>query len=139
MSVDVGDDAEPITEINVTPLVDVCLVLVIIFMVTAPMMTQSKLSVTLPKAATDESKNEDHVTITIDKDGKINVNETVVNSIAQMEPVLARKLAQSDEQVVIIKADELLENGTVMDVMEAAKKAKPNKIYFATQHKKEGI
>jgi len=139
MSVDVGDDAEPITEINVTPLVDVCLVLVIIFMVTAPMMTQSKLSVTLPKAATDESKNEDHVTITIDKDGKINVNETVVNSIAQMEPVLARKLAQSEEQVVIIKADELLENGTVMDVMEAAKKAKPNKIYFATQHKKEGI
>ncbi|PKL92518.1 MAG: biopolymer transporter ExbD [Candidatus Goldiibacteriota bacterium HGW-Goldbacteria-1] len=139
MSVDVGDDAEPITEINVTPLVDVCLVLVIIFMVTAPMMTQSKLSVTLPKAATDESKNEDHVTITIDKDGKINVNETVVYSIAQMEPVLARKLAQSDEQVVIIKADELLENGTVMDVMEAAKKAKPNKIYFATQHKKEGI
>jgi biopolymer transport protein ExbD len=139
MSVDVGEDADPITEINVTPLVDVCLVLVIIFMVTAPMMTQSKLSVTLPKAATDESKNEDHVTITIDKDGKINVNETVVYSIAQMEPVLARKLAQTDEQVVIIKADELLENGTVMDVMEAAKKVKPKKIYFATQHKKEGI
>ena len=62
-----GDNG-PITDINVTPLVDVALVLVIIFMVATPFMTQSKLSVTLPKAATDEAKNEEYVTITINKE-----------------------------------------------------------------------
>ncbi len=134
-----GSDEEPITNINVTPLVDVSLVLVIIFMVTTPFMTQSKLSVTLPVAATDESKNEDHVTITIDKDGNMSVNEKNVRNQDELAAVLQKKLNEIDEKVVIIKADVDINHGTVIDSMETAKKTKPKKIYFATQHKKEGL
>jgi biopolymer transport protein ExbD len=134
-----GDAEDPITAINVTPLVDVSLVLVIIFMVTTPFMSQSKLSVTLPKAATDESKNEDHVTLTIDKDGKMNVNEKEVKDPKELRGLLSQKLASNDEKIIIIKADEGIDNGTVMDAMETAKELKPKKIYFATATNKKGM
>ncbi|HRU39100.1 MAG TPA: biopolymer transporter ExbD [Candidatus Goldiibacteriota bacterium] len=132
-----GKDEEPITAINVTPLVDVSLVLVIIFMVTTPFMTQSKLTVTLPKAATDEAKNEEYVTITIDKKGDISVNEKQVFTPKELEAVLARKLAATKDNTVIIKADLDIDHGTVIDAMDTAKKVKPKKIYFATQQKKD--
>lgn len=134
-----GGDQDAITDINVTPLVDVSLVLVIIFMVTTPFMTQSKLSVTLPKAATDEAKNEEYVTITIDVDGKINVNEKSITTPAELTSALAQRLPQTEDQVVIIKADEGVEHGTVLDAMEAAKKANPKKIYYATKTDKKGL
>lgn len=131
-----GDNG-PITDINVTPLVDVALVLVIIFMVTTPFMTQSKLSVTLPKAATDEAKNEDYVTITINKDGDMSVNEVNVFTPQELERTLKVKLASSEDNTVIIKADLDSTHGVVIDAMDSAKKVKPKKIYFATQQKKE--
>lgn len=131
-----GKDEDPITAINVTPLVDVSLVLVIILMVTTPMMQQSRLSVTLPKAATDEAKNEEYVTITIDKKGDTSVNEKTVGTAKELEQVLARKLMASADKVVIIKADLEIDHGTVIDAMDAAKKVKPKKIFFATQQKK---
>ena len=139
MHVGGAGDGDPITDINVTPLVDVSLVLVIIFMVTTPFMTQSKLEVVLPKAKTNESQNEDHVTVTIDKDANISVNEQEVFTPAEFQAVLARKLAAVDEKVVIIKADLAVDHGTVIDAMDTAKRVKPKKIYFATKHKKEGI
>lgn len=132
-------DEEPITAINVTPLVDVSLVLVIIFMVTTPFMTQSKLSVTLPKAATDEAENDEYVTITIDKKGDISVNEKDVFTPKELEQVLARKIAASADKVVIIKADLEIDHGSVIDAMDTAKKVKPRKIFFATQKKTEGL
>lgn len=131
-----GKDDEPITDINVTPLVDVSLVLVIIFMVTTPFMTQSRLSVTLPKAATDEAKNEEYVTITIDKDENISVNEKNVYTPQEMLVTLKQKLAKTADKVVIIKADEETKHGIIIDAMETAKEAKPKKIYFATRQKK---
>ncbi len=131
-----GGEDEPITDINVTPLVDVSLVLVIIFMVTTPFMTQSKLEVTLPKAMTDETKNEEHVTVTIDKDGKMSVNEKEVSNDKELQQWVATKLVKTEEHVVIIKADEGVQEGVVLDAMDVIKKAKPKKIYFATMTKK---
>ncbi len=134
-----GEEETPITDINVTPLVDVSLVLVIIFMVTTPFMTQSQLSVTLPKASTDEAKNEDHVTITISEQGDMSVNEKNVYTPRELRQVLAMKLMAVDEKVVIIKADVGIDHGTVIDAMETAKKLKPRKIYFATAHTQEAL
>jgi biopolymer transport protein ExbD len=131
-----GEADEGNNEINITPLVDVCLVLVIIFMVTAPFMTQSKLSVTLPKAMTDESKNEEHVTVTMDKDGKMAVNEKEINNDKELQQLVAVKLEKTGERVVIIKADENVDEGKVLDAMDVIKAAKPKKIYFATMTKK---
>lgn len=130
-----GGDDELVSDINVTPLVDICLVLVIVLMVTAPIMVQSDLKVTIPKAVTDEAKNEDHVTVTIDKDGKISVNEKKVVAGKELEDWTARKLDKSTDKVVIIKADEAVDEGLVLDALDDIKKAKPKKVYFATVQK----
>ena len=130
-----GGEDEPITDINVTPLVDVCLVLVIILMVTAPIMVQSDLKVTIPKAVTDEAKSEDHVTVMIDKDGKVAVNEKNVVNGDEIEMWTARKLDKTTDKVVVIKADETVDEGIVLDTLDSIKKAKPKKIYFATVQK----
>ncbi len=130
-------DEEPMCEINVIPLVDITLVLLIIFMVATPFMTQSRLSVTLPQAITDEAKDKEYVTITIDKDANVSINEKNVYTPKEMEQVIAQKLMKIDEKIIIIKADLEIDHGTVIDALDAAKKAKPKKIYFATQHKKE--
>ncbi|MCX7698116.1 MAG: biopolymer transporter ExbD [Candidatus Goldbacteria bacterium] len=137
MAVDTSFDEEPMCEINVIPLVDITLVLLIIFMVATPFMTQSRLSVTLPQAITDEAKDKEYVTITIDKNANISVNEKNVYTPKEMEEVIAKKLMKVNEKVIIIKADLEIDHGTVIDALDIAKKLKPKKIYFATQHKKE--
>ncbi|MBP7792526.1 MAG: biopolymer transporter ExbD [Candidatus Goldbacteria bacterium] len=138
MAVDSFDE-EPMVEINIIPLVDVSLVLLIIFMVATPFMTQSRLSVTLPQAVTDEAKDKEYVTITIDKDANISVNEKNVYTPKEMEQVIAQKLMKVNEKIIIIKADLNIDHGTVIDALDVAKKANPKKIYFATQHKKEQL
>ncbi|MCX8093653.1 MAG: biopolymer transporter ExbD [Candidatus Goldbacteria bacterium] len=137
MAVDTSFDEEPMCEINVIPLVDITLVLLIIFMVATPFMTQSRLSVTLPQAVTDEAKDKEYVTITIDKNANVSVNEKNVYTPKEMEEVIAKKLMKVNEKIIIIKADLEIDHGTVIDALDAAKKASPKKIYFATQHKKE--
>lgn len=132
-------DEEPMCEINVIPLVDITLVLLIIFMVATPFMTQSRLSVTLPKAITDEAKDKEYVTITIDKDANVSINEKNVYTPKEMEQVIAQKLMKVNEKIIIIKADLDIDHGTVIDALDAAKKAQPKKIYFAIQHKKEQL
>ena len=70
-----SDSEEEINSINVTPLVDVCLVLVIIFMVTAPMMVQPNMAVVLPKASTKEGENKENITISISDKGEWAINQ----------------------------------------------------------------
>jgi biopolymer transport protein ExbD len=137
MAVDTNFDEEPMCEINIIPLVDITLVLLIIFMVATPFMTQSRLSVTLPQAITDEAKDKEYVTITIDKNANVSINEKNVYTPKEMEQVIAQKLMKVNEKIIIIKADLDIDHGTVIDALDAAKKANPKKIYFATQHKKE--
>jgi biopolymer transport protein ExbD len=105
MSMGSGDDG-PITDINVTPLVDVSLVLVIIFMVTAPLFSQPVMKVELPKAVTDEGKESENVTITINPDEKIAVNAKEVTK-EEMKGEIKLAIQKSSDKVVIIRADKL--------------------------------
>jgi biopolymer transport protein ExbD len=130
----VGTD-DPISDINVTPLVDVCLVLVIIFMVTAPLFSQPVMKVELPKATTDEGESTENVTITINPEGKIAVNSKEVSD-DELKPELKQKLAESKEKYVVIRADRLTEHGAVVKALDMAKELKAKKIVFATEHKK---
>ena len=78
MGMQSGSQDGIVTGINVTPLVDVGLVLVIIFMVTAPLFEQPALNVNLPKASTKEGEEKENITVTITPDGKIAINEQEV-------------------------------------------------------------
>lgn len=130
-----GSSDEPITEINVTPLVDVSLVLVIIFMVTAPLFSQPVMEVELPKAITDEGKESENVTITINPEEKIAVNAKEVTE-EELKGELKMKIDQSTDKVVIIRADALTNHGVVIKVLDLAKELGAKTMLFATEHKK---
>jgi biopolymer transport protein TolR len=110
-----------LSEINVTPLVDVMLVLLIIFMVTAPMM-QSGIGVNLPQAETNSSPAEEGLTMTITEDRYIHIGESPIN-IFLLENKLKEYFYGKDKRVVFIRADESLPYGFVINVLDVTKKA----------------
>ncbi len=104
------------SEINVTPFVDVMLVLLIIFMVAAPMMTEG-LGVELPKVKTAETlpTESDHLILTVKKDGSLFLDESRVDAAA-LEDILKNTVAGTQKQL-FLRADKQVPHGTVMEVM----------------------
>jgi biopolymer transport protein ExbD len=127
--------AQTISEINVTPLVDVSLVLVIIFMVTVPMLFQPMAEIQMPKAVTGSEQNKQLIYITFTQDRKILLDSDEVN-FRQLYAQMKFKLEKSVERLIIIRADERLPYETVTQLMAMAKKAGAKKIVFATEYKK---
>ncbi len=115
-------------EINVTPLVDVVLVLLLIFMVTAPMMSRG-IDVSLPVANQPQIPQEDRVTVSIRADGHIFVGDKPVN-IALLEDEVRGRTSGSPDAVVYLRADESLRYGTVIEVVDLIKRAGVDRIGF---------
>jgi len=104
------------SEINVTPFVDVMLVLLIIFMVTAPMMQQG-LDVNLPKtASTGVALNEDPFVLTIEASGRVKAAESTLNVAEMREKIKAIFQTRKNKQVYI-QADRKVDYGVVAEVM----------------------
>ena len=110
-----------LSEINVTPFVDVMLVLLIIFMVTAPMM-KSGVSVNLPKAETESAPAEEGLTLTISRDRYIHLEKSIIN-VHLLEGKLKEYFFGKDKKIVFIQADKDLPYGYVMSVLDITKKA----------------
>ena len=110
-----------LSEINVTPFVDVMLVLLVIFMVTAPLM-QSGIGVNLPTAETDTAPAEEGPTLTVDADRYIYLGPSVIN-INLLERRLLEYFAGKPKKVVFLKADQSLPYGYIIDIMDIIKKA----------------
>jgi biopolymer transport protein ExbD len=137
MAMSSGNSQGPITGINITPLVDVCLVLVIIFMVTAPLLTQPILPVELPKARTAAGKDKENITLTVTKDGRWALNEKEL-SLEALAPVLREKIASSRDRYVIIRADREASYRYVLDAMRLAREAGARDFSIATEQKPRG-
>jgi biopolymer transport protein TolR len=113
-----GDPYDHLADINVTPLVDVMLVLLIIFMVTAPMLHQG-VGVALPKTETTNlpTSIEDPVILSITREGLYYINETpVVRGL--LKERLQRFLRQRRDRTVFLKADRALSYGTVVETVD---------------------
>lgn len=110
-----------LSEINVTPFVDVMLVLLVIFMVTAPMI-QSGISVNLPQAETESTPAEEGLTLTITKDKYIHIESSVINQFL-LEQKLKEYFYGKEKKIVFIRADESLPYGFVMRILDISKKA----------------
>lgn len=110
-----------LSEINVTPFVDVMLVLLVIFMVTAPMI-QSGISVNLPQAETDSTPAEEGLTLTIKADRYIYIENSIINEFL-LEQKLKEYFFGKEKKIVFIKGDESLPYGYVIRIMDIAKKA----------------
>src|SRR5580765_3369604 len=111
-----------LAEINVTPLVDVVLVLLIIFMVTAPLM-QRGVDVDLPRTATQTSANEERLIISVDRNGKIFINDVNIPMEDLKDQVQKRVPTLKNKNAVFLRADRTLQYGTVMEVMDEIKRA----------------
>ncbi len=110
------------SEINVTPFVDVMLVLLIIFMVTAPMMVQG-IDVNLPKATAKALKgSEERLIISIDNEMKVFINEQVV-SVEFLTQKLVAILENLESKDVYLKADKQVPYGIVVNVISKIKQA----------------
>ncbi len=113
-----GDPFDHLADINVTPLVDVMLVLLIIFMVTAPMLHQG-ISVALPKTATTNLRAglEDPIVLSISREGLYYINETPV-ARGLLKERLRAILRGRREKAVLLKADRGLSYGTVIETLD---------------------
>lgn len=120
-----------LSEINVTPFVDVMLVLLIIFMVTAPMM-KSGIGVNLPQAETESAPAEEGLTLTISRDRYIHIEEAVIN-IHLLEGKLNEYFYGKEKRIVFIRADKDLPYGFVMSILDITKKANVEVVGLITE------
>ena len=124
------------SDINVTPLVDVVLVLLIIFMVITPMLQRGK-DVNLPKAATsdEEEKSSDPLVLSVTKDGKTFIESTSAEGDA-LEQKVSEALQKEPGKKVMLKGDENLTVGDMRKVMLHARTAGAKRVALAVQEKK---
>lgn len=126
------DDA--IADINVVPLVDIILVVLIIFMVTAPMIMKPSINVNLPKAASGEQTVPTQLTITLSADGKTLLNNQEADDAA-ISAKAAQELAKNPEVQAIISADKDVPHGRVVGVIDLIKSAGVKKFAISIDKK----
>ncbi len=134
MAVKFSDDDGPLSEINVVPLVDIILVVLIIFMVTAPMFMKPSINVNLPKAASGDQTQPGQLNISITSDGRLNLN----GSFASEEVVgqKAKELFDANPEVqAVISADKDVAHGRVVGVMDIVKSAGVKKFAISIDKK----
>lgn len=126
------DDA--ISDINVVPLVDIVLVVLIIFMVTAPMIMKPSISVNLPKTASGESTTQTQLSISLGTDGKAYLNGQAAddNMISNKSK---EEFAKNPEIQAIISADKDVPHGRVMTIIDIVKLAGVKKFAFSIDKK----
>jgi biopolymer transport protein TolR len=128
-----GSNRQLMAEINVTPLVDVMLVLLIIFMVTAPMMMQG-IDVNLPQSSAPSiPTDEERLVVTVGADRKIYINEYAVDLDALGPKLAAIYRNQQGHQGVFLRADESIPYGFVVQVMATIRSMGIDKIGMVTE------
>ncbi|MDR3320544.1 MAG: protein TolR [Desulfovibrio sp.] len=133
-----GNGNKFVSEINVTPFVDVMLVLLIIFMVATPMMSQG-LDVDLPqtKQVAALPSESDHLVLTVRRDGKIFLDEYAVDNIENLEGYLA-SLVKDKNKTLFLQADKSVPYGLVVDVMGHIKGAGIEKLGVVAEKPENG-
>ncbi len=128
------DDNMLVSGINVTPLVDVTLVLLIIFMVTASFISERAMEINLPKSATEENAPSPAITVTLGRDGTLKIMRKQV-TMEELTGLLAREMQVHPDEKVLIKAHKDLPYYMVAEVLEAVKKAGIKRAALAMERK----
>jgi biopolymer transport protein TolR len=130
-----GRTETSLSEINVTPFVDVVLVLLIIFMITAPVL-QSGIEVEVPKTKTVKEITEERIVISIDKSQRVFLGNDPVN-INEIAAKLRAKVRDPEHQAIYLRADENVPFGAFATVMDAVKSAGITNVSIVTEPIKE--
>jgi biopolymer transport protein TolR len=131
-----GATRTSLSEINITPLVDVVLVLLIIFMLTAPVL-QSGIEVSVPKTKTVREITQQRMVVTINKDQEVFLQDKPVN-LADLPSLLVKPGTDPSQQVIYLEADERVPFGAFASVMDAVKQAGITHVSIVTQPIKNG-
>lgn len=126
-----GKTQVSLAEINVVPLVDVVLVLLIIFMLTAPII-QSGIEINVPKTKTVKELTQERILVSIDREQKLFLNDDPIN-INELESRLKKKIKDPSLAMIYLRADEEVPFGTIAKVMDRAKIAGVENISVVTQ------
>ena len=126
-----GRTQSALADINITPLVDVVLVLLIIFMVTAPVL-QSGIDVSVPKTKTVKEITEERMVISINKDQRIFLGNDPIN-INEIGDRLRQRIRDPRQQSIFVRADENVPFGVFATVMDAVKQAGFANVSIVTQ------
>jgi biopolymer transport protein ExbD/biopolymer transport protein TolR len=126
-----GRTQSSLAEINVTPLVDVVLVLLIIFMITAPVL-QSGIDVSVPKTRTVKEITEQRLVLTIDRNQQVFLGDKPVN-IHELAQKLSAEGVDPAHRIIYLRADEQVPFGAFASVMDAVKQAGITNISIVTQ------
>jgi biopolymer transport protein TolR len=126
-----GQTRSSLAEINITPLVDVVLVLLIIFMITEPVL-QSGIEVNVPKTRTVRQITEQRLVVTIDKDANIFLNDQPIN-IHDLPGKLHQSGVDPTHQAIYLRADERVTFGNFASVMDVVKQSGITNVSIVTQ------
>jgi biopolymer transport protein TolR len=126
-----GRTQSSLADINVTPFVDVVLVLLIIFMLTAPIL-QSGIDVNVPKTRTVKEISEERLVITIDRSQRVYLGNDPIN-INQIGQKLRAKLRDPGRQSIFLRADQNVPFGAFATVMDAVKQAGISNVSIVTE------
>ncbi|HRU38880.1 MAG TPA: biopolymer transporter ExbD [Candidatus Goldiibacteriota bacterium] len=122
-----------ISEINITPLTDVMLVLLIIFMVTTPFIVQGNIKINLPsaKSPSDEAVDK-NIIVGLSADGKVYLNGVEIKSDADLSAGIKAAIAKTGNNTVIIEGDKMAFHGEMVKIMGLAKDAGAGKLAITT-------
>jgi len=126
-----GSKHGQMAEINMTPMIDVMLVLLIIFMVAAPMLTTG-VDVNLPESRTGKSLESEALVVTLSRDGRIEFEKAFVRE-EQLKRQLRQKAGQGRKRPVMVRADLAIPYGRVIAVVDAIREAGFTQVGFVTQ------
>lgn len=123
--------------IEIIPMIDTIFFLLVFFMISTLSMTQFKgMPVNLPKAASGQQAPAESAAITIDKDGRLFLNKQAIDKAA-LDQALRQQLAKNAEMLVVINADDGVQHGQVVEVMDIARGANVAKMAIAVKPKEQ--
>ena len=127
------------SEINITPLTDIFLVLLIIMMVVAPSFQSKDTNVNVPEINNGVNIEEARVTVSVTGDGAMYVNGEPIQASELTDKLIAAKDPDIEKQEVIVKADKNIKSSTIIDIMDSAQNAEYKKLVVAGEplNKKE--
>ena len=127
------------SEINITPLTDIFLVLLIIMMVVAPVLQSNDTPVEVPEINNGVNIEESKISVSVTADGLIYVNGTPTDASKLTDALIAVKNPDDEKQEVVVKADKNVSSSKVLDIMDAAQNAEYKKLIVAGEplNKKE--
>lgn len=134
MAAKFSDNDETIADINITPFVDIILVVLIIFMLATPVIMNPGINVNLPKASSGESTTPSQITLSINQDGAIFLNGKALPE-DEVQTKISEMVKKNPDSQAILAADQAVSHGVVIRILDKVKAAGVRKFAISTQKK----